>query len=170
MRRLKEIREQSGLTQGQLAKKSGVSRATIARIEAAGEYIPREPTIDKLSEALDVFNVELFADDEFDFPFSPEDLIDMDAEQTSQLLFALAEGGRLGLGDAAERMKWTAMRRAGNARRLPEGERREEAIKRTLQAMYFWGYLDGHNDQRQWDAALEEADRKDREMESRDAS
>ncbi len=169
MKRLKELREESGLTQGQLAEKSGVSRATIARIEANAEYVPREGTIDKLAEALGVFSVELFADDEFSFPFTPEDFVEMGGEQTAQLLFSLMEGGRLSLEDAAEQMKWTALRRGGNARRLPEGERREEAIRRTLQAVYFWGYLDGHNDQRHWGALLEEAQRKDQEEENRRA-
>ncbi len=169
MKRLKEIREQRGMSQHGLADASGVSRATIARIEAQGDYFPKEETIDKLADALDVLNVELFADDEFDFPFGPDELMDMGGERLSQLLFSLAEGSRLGLGDAAERLKWTALRRGGNARRLPGGEKKEAETKQAMQAVYFWGYLDGHNDQRQWGAALEEADRKDRE-EVRDAS
>ena len=71
MKRLKEIREQRGMSQHGLADASGVSRATIARIETQGDYFPKEETIDKLADALDVLNVELFADDEFDFPFGP---------------------------------------------------------------------------------------------------
>jgi transcriptional regulator with XRE-family HTH domain len=162
MKRLKEIRRQRGLSQEQLADLSGVSRATIARIETQDDYLPREVTIDRLAEALGVFNVELFADDEFDFPFGPEQLIEMGGEQITQLLGVLGEGGRLSLNDAAERMKWTAIRRAGNARRLPEGPDRDDEMKRAFQATYFWGYLDGHGDHKKYLKQLEIADRLDK--------
>jgi transcriptional regulator with XRE-family HTH domain len=162
MKRLKDIRKQRGISQHDLAERAGVSRATIARIETHPEYLPRETTIDRLAEALDVYNVELFADDEFDFPFGPEQLMEMGGEEWARLLGVLGEGGRAGLKDAAERLKWTAIRRAGNARRMPEGEAREAEMKRAFQATYFWGYLEGHNDQGEYRRQVEVAERLDK--------
>jgi len=162
MKRLKEIRRQRALSQEQLAEISGVSRATIARIETQDGYTPREETIDRLAEVLDVFNVELFADDEFDFPFGPEELMEMSGEQLGRLLAVLGEGAHISLEKAAERMKWTALRRAGNASRLPEGKAKDEELRRAFQATYFWGYLDGHRDHRDTMQQLEVADRLDK--------
>ena len=162
MKRLKDIRQYRGLSQEQLAEISGVSRATIARIEGHADYVPRETTIDRLAEALDVMNVELFADDEFDFPFGPEQLMELGGEEWVRLLGVLGEGDRVGLKDAAERLKWTAIRRAGHARRLPEGEAREEEMRRAFQATYFWGYLDGHDDHRETREQVEVAERLDK--------
>jgi transcriptional regulator with XRE-family HTH domain len=162
MKRLKEIRQQRGLSQEKLADISGVSRATIARIETQSEYLPREGTIDSLADALGVFNVELFADDEFDFPFGPEELLDMGGEQLGQLLAVFGDGRHVSLKDAAERMQWTALRRAGNAKRLPEGKTKDDELRRALQATYFWGYLDGHHDHTEFCQQLDVADRLDK--------
>jgi transcriptional regulator with XRE-family HTH domain len=162
MKRLKDIRKQRDLSQHGLAERSGVSRATVARIEADPGYLPREATIDRLAEALDVFNVELFADDEFDFPFGPEQLLALGGEEWARLLGVLGEGRRAGLKEAAERLKWTAIRRAGHARRMPPGEAREEVMKAAFQATYFWGYLDGHNDQGEYRQHFEIAERLDK--------
>jgi len=150
------------LSQEQLAEISGVSRATIARIEGHADYVPRETTIDSIAEALDVLNVELFADDEFDFPFGPEQLMEMGGEEWARLLGVLGEGGRVGLKDAAERLKWAAIRRAAHARRLREGPEHEEEMRRAFQATYFWGYLDGHNDQGEYRKEVEVAERLDK--------
>lgn len=51
--RLHDLRTARVLTQEALAKKSGVSQVTIARIES-GKYSPRFSTIHKLAEALGV--------------------------------------------------------------------------------------------------------------------
>jgi transcriptional regulator with XRE-family HTH domain len=160
MRRLREIRKQRGLSQEQLAEKSGVSRITISRIESGDDYAPREATIDKLAEALEVYNVELFDESEIEFSFTPEQLINMDLEALDQLLFGLSESGRLQ--DAAERMHWTAIRHAGRAFRLPEGPGRSDELKKAMQAAYFWGYLDGHGDHKKYLKQLEIADRLDK--------
>jgi DNA-binding XRE family transcriptional regulator len=52
--RIKELREQRGLTQMELAKLSGVSRATIARYEAEEDRRPRTATVWKLAKVLKV--------------------------------------------------------------------------------------------------------------------
>jgi len=56
--RLKELRERAALSQEDLARKSDVSRATIARLEA-GERPARPSTRRKLAEALGVAPAEL---------------------------------------------------------------------------------------------------------------
>ncbi len=53
MLRLREIRERRGLSLRQLAAKSGVGVATLARLEA-GEYDPRLSTLRRLAKALRV--------------------------------------------------------------------------------------------------------------------
>ena len=65
MQRLKEIRNQRGLSQGRLAELSGVSRPSIARIETRTDYTPRDTTIRSLTETLGVIDVELLSDEEF---------------------------------------------------------------------------------------------------------
>ena len=60
--RLKHIREtQRALTQGELAKKAGVARTTIVRIEAGEDATVR--TLRKLAQALAVEPRELTADE-----------------------------------------------------------------------------------------------------------
>jgi transcriptional regulator with XRE-family HTH domain len=51
--RLKAIRERRGLTQEQLAEKSGVSRTYLARLET-GRQDPTLSTLEKLAKALGV--------------------------------------------------------------------------------------------------------------------
>jgi transcriptional regulator with XRE-family HTH domain len=58
--RLKELRERRGLTQTELAKLSGVSRATIARYEAGEQHRPHSKTVRKLARALKARPEELF--------------------------------------------------------------------------------------------------------------
>lgn len=53
--RLKELRESSGMSQEELAKKSGISRATLSKIENNEEVNVNTRTIAKLA---DVFNVK----------------------------------------------------------------------------------------------------------------
>ena len=52
MQGLKEARVEAGLTQEQLAEKSGVSRATIANIERGSQAFLKSSTIIKLADAL----------------------------------------------------------------------------------------------------------------------
>jgi len=52
-RRLKELREQRGLTQRGLARESGLEHNTLSRIEQ-GHYQPSADTIRKLADGLDV--------------------------------------------------------------------------------------------------------------------
>lgn len=56
---LKEIREKKGMTQNELAKKSGVGRITINRIENNRQLDIKTGTIVKLANALEVNISEL---------------------------------------------------------------------------------------------------------------
>ena len=66
VKRLKDIRQYRELSQERLAEMSGISRATIARIETRPEYQPREGTAERLAETLGVLDVELLSSQEFD--------------------------------------------------------------------------------------------------------
>jgi transcriptional regulator with XRE-family HTH domain len=60
---VRRLRSARYLSQAELATKAGVSRATIARIEA-GEIIPYPRTVRKLAEALGVAPTELVPPEE----------------------------------------------------------------------------------------------------------
>jgi transcriptional regulator with XRE-family HTH domain len=55
---VRRLRAQRYLSQAELAAKAGLSRTTIARIEA-GEIVPYPRTVRKLAEALEVGPAEL---------------------------------------------------------------------------------------------------------------
>lgn len=61
--RIKAVREKIGMTQTQLSKKSGISRATIWMLENGEDKITTTKTLSKLAEALNVTIDELFAPD-----------------------------------------------------------------------------------------------------------
>ncbi len=54
MQGLKQARQAAGLTQEQLAQKSGVSRVTIAMLESGKQTVVKSSTIIKLADALKV--------------------------------------------------------------------------------------------------------------------
>ena len=54
MQELKKYRLKAGLTQEQLAEKSGISRVTIANIERGSQTFVKSLTIIKLADALKV--------------------------------------------------------------------------------------------------------------------
>lgn len=58
--RLKEIRTERGMSQEELSEKSGLSRATISKIENNEEVSVTTKTIAKLSEVLEVNPSEIF--------------------------------------------------------------------------------------------------------------
>lgn len=58
--RIKEVREKQGLTQTQLAKKSGVSRVTISVLENGQERVTTTKTLIKIASAMNVTVDELF--------------------------------------------------------------------------------------------------------------
>ena len=60
MTKLEELRRKAGLSQEELAEKSGVSRAVIVKIENSNTDRVLGRTIRKLAEALDVSMAELF--------------------------------------------------------------------------------------------------------------
>jgi len=66
--KLRSVRERLFVTQEELAERTGMSRATISRIES-GQQRPRISTVRKLAAALGV---------------SPEALIDWEAEPSSE--------------------------------------------------------------------------------------
>ena len=61
--RIKAVREKIGMSQTQLSKKSGISRATIWMLENGEDKITTTKTLSKLAEALNVTIDELFAPD-----------------------------------------------------------------------------------------------------------
>jgi transcriptional regulator with XRE-family HTH domain len=60
--KVKRLRRGSGLTQVQLAEKSGVSQGTIAQVENGEVAQPRPSTIVRLAEALGVSGMDLLDD------------------------------------------------------------------------------------------------------------
>lgn len=58
--KIKEIREKKRMSQAELAEISGVSRATIIRIESADEVVINTKTLEKLAAALNVSVRTLF--------------------------------------------------------------------------------------------------------------
>lgn len=50
--KLKEIRLQNGMTQEDVATKSGISRATISKIESGEEVVVQVSTLEALSKVL----------------------------------------------------------------------------------------------------------------------
>lgn len=58
--RLRALREQIGITQEELSRKSGVSRPTISAIESNQEYITTNITLEKISRAIDFKVSDIF--------------------------------------------------------------------------------------------------------------
>ena len=58
--KIKEIREKKRMSQAELAEISGVSRATIIRIESADDVVINTKTLEKLASALNVSIRTLF--------------------------------------------------------------------------------------------------------------
>lgn len=62
--RVKDIRKQEGLTQEELSKKSGVSRAIISSLETNSEVITSTSTLQKIATALGRKVSDLFFEDD----------------------------------------------------------------------------------------------------------
>lgn len=60
--RVKEFREAAGLTQVELAKKSGISRATICSLESGEETVVNTATLSKIAKALGKKVSDIFFD------------------------------------------------------------------------------------------------------------
>lgn len=58
--KIKEFREKIGMTQVDLAKKSGVSRTTIVGLESGDNCVTTTKTLQKLADALNTTVEELF--------------------------------------------------------------------------------------------------------------
>lgn len=58
--KIKEVRESMKMTQEELAKKSGVSRATIWALETGNERVTTTKTLAKLAQALGVDVEQIF--------------------------------------------------------------------------------------------------------------
>lgn len=59
--KIKELREKMGLTQDDLAKKSGVNRTTIVYLESGKEVNVTAGTLKKIAKCLNVDIKEIFA-------------------------------------------------------------------------------------------------------------
>lgn len=59
--KIRELREREGLTQEQLSRRSGVSRATIWGLESGSDKVTTTKTLNKLAIALGVEVDELFS-------------------------------------------------------------------------------------------------------------
>lgn len=62
--RIKEIRERKGMSQSELSDKSGVTRATIWKLETGENEVTTSKTLLKIADALGVTIGELFLDHE----------------------------------------------------------------------------------------------------------
>ena len=60
MNKLKEVREEKGISQEKLAELSGISRQTIFKLESDPKFNARVDTIKKLAEALEVNFHDIF--------------------------------------------------------------------------------------------------------------
>ena len=69
--KIQELRKQKGMTQEDLAEKTGLSVRTIQRIES-GEVDPRSYTLSQIAEALGVDLAELTKEHEENQPKMPE--------------------------------------------------------------------------------------------------
>lgn len=58
--KIKHYRELKGLSQEELAERSGVSRTTISGFENGTIDVTTNTTMDKIAKALDVSTIELF--------------------------------------------------------------------------------------------------------------
>lgn len=61
--KLKTLREQKNLSQGDIEKRTGLLRCYISRVEN-GHTVPSVDTLEKLARALEVPMYRLFTDDE----------------------------------------------------------------------------------------------------------
>lgn len=52
MEKLRELRESAGITQEELAKRSGVSRVTISKLESGAQKVTTNTTILQIAKAL----------------------------------------------------------------------------------------------------------------------
>ena len=58
--RIKDLRQQQGLSQEALAKKSGISRVTISKLETKQDAIANIDTLRKIADALQVGIGDIF--------------------------------------------------------------------------------------------------------------
>ena len=58
--KIREYREKKNMTQDQLAKKAGISRGIVVRLESEEEYETQIGTLNKVAEALGVSLKSLF--------------------------------------------------------------------------------------------------------------
>lgn len=61
--RIKEVREQKGITQQELAEKSGIARATIWKLETGSSEVTTTKTLVALAKALGVSVEDIFFTD-----------------------------------------------------------------------------------------------------------
>lgn len=115
--RIRSLREQKGLSQGDVHKRSGLMRSYLSRVEN-GHTVPSIETLEKLSRALDVPLYRLFfdAEQELSLPNLPQRVTEEEVVQAGSperqrflnrmehLFDQLSEDDRLMLLNAAQRM------------------------------------------------------------------
>jgi len=84
-RRLRKLREQESLSQGDIEKRTGLLRCYISRVEN-GHTVPSLETLERLAAALEIPLYELFCEGD-----QPPDLPNLSARQTTEELAKEAE-------------------------------------------------------------------------------
>lgn len=89
-RRIRELRDAVGYTQGGLAERAGIDRASLSQIEN-GHASPRTSTLTRIARALHVDPAELFADSDTSETGSAETGVHYDHLEESHLYPGLEE-------------------------------------------------------------------------------
>jgi transcriptional regulator with XRE-family HTH domain len=125
--RLREIRKLKGLTQAELAMKSGYSEGMVSRVES-GELAPSEEFSAALCKALGVTPKELFLDDDGGKPGVRKVVLPEATAKRAEEIMArggyssldelVAEAVRRLTGDVQERiLKWKDLENGGSAQK-----------------------------------------------------
>jgi len=82
--RLKSLREQKKMSQGDIEKKTGLLRCYLSRVEN-GHTVPSLDTLSKIALALDLPIAQFFADDTFGHQFNTQKLTDEELRFLTQI-------------------------------------------------------------------------------------
>ena len=82
--RLRAMREEKNLSQGDIEKKTGLLRCYLSRVEN-GHTVPSLDTLSKIALALDMPIAQFFADDSFGRQFNTQKLTDEELRFLTQI-------------------------------------------------------------------------------------